>query len=97
MNDTIFSGHALQRAQQRGIPPLITDWLLNYGERSFDGRGAVIRYFSRKSVRRIERDLGSVPVKRMSEFLRCYLVESADDGLVITVSKRYAKKRIPRL
>jgi len=96
MNESLFTGHARQRAQQRGIPPLVTNWLLDYGEQSFDGRGAVVRYFTRKSLRRMERDLGAVPVRRMSEFMRCYLVESVDDGSVITIAKRYANKRIWR-
>ena len=38
--------------------------------------------------------LGREPVARMSEFLRCYLVQSSTDGTVITVGKRYQKKHI---
>ena len=31
--------HATIRAQQRGVPPLIEDWLLDYGAEQFDGHG----------------------------------------------------------
>ena len=80
--------HANQRAQQRGIPPLIQVWLLDYGVESFDGDGSVIRYFNRESIRKMEREVGTTPVKRLSEYLRCYLVQSSKDGAIITVGKR---------
>ena len=88
--------HAAERSQQRGIPPLITSWLLDYGAEEFDGRGGVVRYFTRRSIRRMERDFGTTPLKRLSEYLRCYLVQSNDDGRIITVGKRYSGKRIAR-
>jgi hypothetical protein len=91
-----FTQHAAERLQQRGVPPLIAGWLLDYGEETFDGRGAVVRYFTRRSIRRMEREFGVAPVKRLSEYLRCYLVQSNDDGSVITIGKRYSGKRIWR-
>lgn len=91
-----YTTHALHRAQQRGVPPLITSWLLDYGAEEFDGQGAVIRYFSKSSLRQMERELGVTPVKRLSEYLRCYLVQSNRDGSIITVGKRHPKKRIRR-
>lgn len=88
--------HAVLRAQQRGVPLLIQNWLLDYGKEAFDGSGSVIRYFSRESIRRMEREIGSTPIKRLSEYLRCYLVQSSRDGAIITVGKRYPNKRIFR-
>ena len=88
--------HAIQRSQQRGIPPLIQHWLLEYGEENFDGHGAIIRYFTSQSIRHMERDLGREPLRRLSEFMRCYHVESTDDGSVITVGKRYNNTHIWR-
>ncbi len=87
--------HAFVRAQQRGIPPLIQDWLLDFGDESHDGHGAVIRYFSKRTVRRLERSVGRLPVRRMAEYLRSYLVQ-ANDGTVITVGKRHRHRRILR-
>ena len=79
-----FTQHATERLQQRGVPPLIAGWLLDYGEETFDGHGGVVRYFTRRSIR------------RLSEYLRCYLVQSNDDGSVITIGKRHPGRRIRR-
>jgi hypothetical protein len=86
--------HAQQRAQQRGVPPLVMHWLLDYGEEDFDGRGGVVRYFSSRSIRQLERDVGQTPLRRMWEFLRCYLVQASSGGQVITVGKRYRHRRV---
>ncbi len=88
--------HAQRRSQQRGIPPLISHWLLDYGEEQFDGHGGIVRYFTPQAVRSLERDIGRDPVRRMSEFLRCYLVQSSVDGAVITVGKRHGNKHVRR-
>ena len=93
---THFTRHAQTRAQQRGIPPLVHNWLMDYGQEQFDGHGATIRYFTRESIRRLEREQGCVAVKRMSEFLRCYLVQDSKNGAVITLGKRYPHHHIRR-
>lgn len=90
------SAHASVRAQQRGVPPIIQDWLLDYGEEQFDGHGGVVRYFSHQCIREMERNIGRAPLKRMSEYLRCYLVQSSRDGTVITVGKRYESEHVLR-
>lgn len=81
--------HAAVRSQQRGVPPLVRDWLLLFGDERFDGHGGLIRYFSRRSVRKLEKAVGTQPVRRMSEYMSAYLVESSKDGRVITVGRRY--------
>lgn len=43
--------HAAIRSQQRGIPPLIMEWLDQFGEEYYDGHGAIIRRFTRTSRR----------------------------------------------
>ena len=88
--------HAGVRAQQRGVPPLVLNWLLDYGEETFDGHGGVLRYFTPRSIRNLEREVGQAPIKRLSEYLRCYLVQGSQDGIVITVGKRHRGKRICR-
>ncbi|MGZ3767904.1 MAG: hypothetical protein ACXVA2_24785 [Mucilaginibacter sp.] len=85
--------HATIRSQQRGIPPLIVQWLDQFGEEQYDGHGAIIRYFSRSSRRAMEREFGINPVKKMSEFLNAYRVEN-QDGTVITTG--HLTKRIKR-
>jgi len=80
--------HAIRRAQQRGIPPLVEQWLDDYGDQQFDGRGGVIRYFSRRSRRALERQNGRAVVARLAEYLDCYKVEATDDASTITVGHR---------
>ncbi len=91
-----YTDHAATRSQQRGIPPLISNWLLDYGDEIYDGRGGVVRCFTPRSIRTMEREIGRAPLKRMSEFLRCYLVQSTSDGAVVTVGKRHLKRHIWR-
>jgi len=91
-----YTEHAATRSQQRGIPRLVIDWLAGYGEEIYDGRGGVVRFFSRRSIRRMERDFGRVPLRRMSEYLRCYLVEATDGGSIITVGKRHRNAHVIR-
>lgn len=87
--------HARVRAQQRGIPPLIHHWLDQYGEEFYDGHGGVIRFFTRKCIRDIERNEGRLPVRRMREFFDTYKVESSHDGLTITIGRRYKHVKRP--
>jgi hypothetical protein len=91
-----YTAHATTRAQQRGIPPLISSWLVDYGHEIYDGHGGIVRCFTRDSIRAMEKEIGRAPIRRMSEYLRCYLVQSTDDGVVITVGKRHHKKRLWR-
>lgn len=91
-----FTHHATQRTQQRGIPAVISTWLLDYGEEVFDGHGGVVRYFSATGLRHLECDIGKKSMKRLAEYMRCYLVESSNDGVIITVGKRYPSKHIWR-
>lgn len=77
--------HARIRAQQRCIPPLVEQLLDQYGEEQYDGHGGIKVYFSRKSKRRMERELGRKPLQCLSRYLNAYKVESSTDGKVITV------------
>jgi hypothetical protein len=85
--------HASHRAQQRGIPPLIDQWLDLYGQEQHDGRGAIVMYFNKRSIRSMQRELGKRPVARMHEWLNAYKVKTTD-GCTITIGHR--TKRISR-
>ena len=87
--DLTYSQHATIRTQQRGIPQEVTSLLVDYGKETFDGHGGVVRYFTPKCIRVMANDVGHAKVKKMSEYLRCYLVQSSDDGAIITVGKRH--------
>lgn len=90
MNET---RHAQQRGQQRCIPPLIRNWLADYGARTPDNRGGVVCYFDQKSRKRLGSSVGKEVVKRLEPLLDSYLVISADDGAVITMGWRYRRVR----
>jgi Domain of unknown function (DUF4258) len=38
----MISEHAKHRMQQRGIPLLVIDWLLEFGQTRYDHRGAMV-------------------------------------------------------
>ncbi len=80
--------HAKLRAQQRCIPPLIDQWLDQYGEEQYDGHGGVIRFFNHASIRAMNRAFGRAPVSKMVEYFNIYKVESSHDGRVITFGHR---------
>jgi hypothetical protein len=88
------SRHANCRKQQRRIPAVAHDWLQQYGEERFDGHGGIIKYFGHESRRRMESQLGRRFVAENQKYLRCYVVESVQDGTVITTGWRY--RRVPR-
>lgn len=79
--------HGSIRAQQRGIPPMIDELLDRYGKEEHDGRGAIVVYLSKDSVRRMERDFGRRPVAKLHEWLDAYKVQTVD-GKTITVGHR---------
>jgi hypothetical protein len=91
---TYVSQHAFSRSQKRVVPPVVFDWLAQFGEEQFDGHGGVIRYFSHDSRRRMEKCLGRKFVSENQKYLDHYFVESATDGTIITVGVRF--KRIHR-
>jgi len=76
--------HAAVRAQQRGIPPLIDQWLDAFGEEHHQGNGFVRIYFSRKSIREMERCFGKKPIQLMERYLYAYKIEKCDSGMTIT-------------
>lgn len=84
--------HGTVRAQQRGLPPLVLDWLNNYGREHHDGRGATILFFDKSARRRLERAVGREPVRRMHEWLNASAVVSGD-GCLITAGHRFKRIR----
>jgi hypothetical protein len=88
------SKHAVIRAQQRGIPPFIDHLLDLYGSEQYDGRGGVVLFLNKDSIRRMERDMGREPVRRLSTWRNAYKVKSSLDGCTITTG--FCSERIWR-
>jgi hypothetical protein len=86
-----MTAHALERAQQRCIPPLIIHWLCQYGSRRRRHNGTIICYFDKKSVRLIASDVGHVVIRRLSGLMNAYLVIAGTQ--IVTVGHRYRRIR----
>lgn len=84
--DITYSKHADTRKQQRAIPQLIIDWLMDYGASIHTGDGDEIRYFDKISRKRITSVAGEQVVKKLSELLNTYLVMHGN--CIITVGYR---------
>jgi hypothetical protein len=91
--DKQVTKHAKARMQQRGIPPLIDTWLDEFGDEEYDGFGGVRVFFSRQSIRRLEKAVGRLPVRRLSHLLDVYKVESSRDGSTLTYARKTARMR----
>lgn len=89
---TSLSSHAASRVQQRALPPLVLDWLHQFGHEHYDGRGGVILHFNKPARRRLERAVGCEPVRRMKDWLNAYVVITTD-GDIITAGHRFKRLR----
>lgn len=90
-SSTNMTCHARIRTQQRGIPPLIQEWLLTYGAMGIR-YGAQVRYFDKAARKVLKQLFGAVVIDRLGNLLNTYLVES-HDATVITVGHRTQRKR----
>ncbi len=87
-----LTAHARVRMQQRGVHREVVQWLLQFGSRTFDGRGAQIRYFDGRARARLREAMGDDVLRRAHGRLDSYAVV-ANDGYVVTVGHRYRRQR----
>jgi len=80
-----LSHHARVRCQQRGIPPLIQQWLQDFGSEVVS-HGATKRYFDHRAKKRLAAAVGAQVVDRLGSLLNIYIVEG--DDRVITAGHR---------
>ena len=81
-----MSKHACVRSQQRAIPPMLVDLLLQFGASENAGDGASKIFFDKSSRRRLKAYAGPLS-SVLEQHLDLYAVVSADDT-VITVAHR---------
>lgn len=86
-----LSRHAQIRCQQRGIPPLIRQWLQDYRS-EVQTRGATKRFFDREAKRRLSAAVGAQVVDRLGSLLNIYLVESPDTVVTAAIRTRRIKR-----
>lgn len=85
-----MTNHAQIRSKQRGIPPLIVEWLQTFGATEHT-HGAVKRYFDKSARRRLAHAVGEQVVDRLGDLLNIYIVETSD--WVVTVGHRSERIR----
>lgn len=81
-----LSKHAQTRAQQRSIPPMLIDLLLQFGSSERAGSGVSKMYFDKPSRRRVKAYAGPLG-SLLDEYLDVYAVVT-DDMKVITTGHR---------
>ncbi len=82
------SVHAQVRTQQRGVPPMIVDLLMQFGSRVSSGDGTEICFFDRRARKHIHAYAGGL-FSRLNEQMDAYAVVSGEK--VMTVGTRYKK------
>ena len=83
MQNTMHSG---VRGQQRGVPPIIVDLLIQFGTREHDARGGEILYFNKRSKKKVETYVGGL-LGKLNEHMDAYAVIAS--GKLVTVGNRY--------
>lgn len=86
-----LSRHAQLRCQQRGIPPLIRQWLQDYGS-EIQTHGATKKFFDREAKRRLVAAVGAQVADRLGSLLNIYIVESADTVITAAIRTRRIKR-----
>ena len=89
-----MSKHVSRRIQKRSVPPIVLDWLRDYGREQYDGRGGVIRYFDNAAKERLAQVCGRRFVQSNKKYLAVYMVEDTCGQSLITVG--YRNRRISR-
>ncbi len=86
----VISNHAAQRLQERNIPPLIVEWLYEFGA-VVRSHGADKLYFDKAARRRLESLVGHEVISRLGGLLDHYLVINGDR--LVTAARRTCRVR----
>lgn len=81
------SRHAQKRVCQRGIDQAGLPLVVAYGEKEFDGQGAIRYLMTSKALDALRRAVGNT--KQVEALAGVYAVVSVEDQKVITAGHRY--------
>lgn len=81
-----YTHHAQLRAQQRAIPPMLVDLLLQFGHREKSGDGTAKVFFDKDARRKLRAYAGAL-ASSIEQHLDVYVVVSSAQ-VVITVAHR---------
>lgn len=84
----VMTKHAAVRQQQRGIPQLMVDLLLDFGSSEPSGNGTFLFFFDKPAKRRLESYVGPL-AKNFQEYLDVYAIVT--DKAVITTGHRQSR------
>jgi len=94
MTDLPLSAHSRARLQQRAIPPLVVDLLMQFGSAS-RANGAERLMFDKSGIKRLRHHLGGDRgLKVVERWLNVYAVVG-DNGLVVTAAHKRERFRRP--
>ena len=82
-----MTNHARARIQQRGIPEVVVENLLDFGREAYDHHGSRVVYFDRRARAELRRICGEVTYRRIEARLDAYAV-LARSGDIVTVGHR---------
>jgi len=89
MNST--TQHAARRCQQRGLPPIVIDLLMQFGSSEPAGDGAVKVFIDKAARKRLKAYAGAL-VNKLEEHLDVYAVVGSN-GQLITAAHRTERIR----
>ena len=78
--------------QQRSIPQMVIDWLLDYGLTQDQGDARIL-YFNKKSKKLIRQYAGSEAMSIFQKYEKVYAVVSSNDDSIITAGWKNRKFR----
>lgn len=86
MNNNL-TNHAKNRMQQRNIPQIVIDWLVDYGNSEYAGEGARKYFFDKQSRKNFKKYAGKI-YGTLEQHLNAYVIVASDNSIV-TVGIRY--------
>jgi hypothetical protein len=87
-----LSNHAKTQAQRRGIEQSVVNYVVKYGHRVYDGKGAIRCFFTNKSRKKLEQTLPQKDFAKINDKkLKCFAVVAEDSNLIITVGHQIKK------
>jgi hypothetical protein len=86
----MLSKHSKTRCQQRCIPPIVQNWLDEFGVIREQRGGCLKVFFNRDSQKEMGKKYGRQFVRENKKYLNAYRVESPN-GTVITAGWRTSK------
>lgn len=84
--------HGALRQQQRCVPPIVIDWVIQYGVRRPAGSGTEHVELDKPGRRDLAREIGSWTYSRLEPKLNAFVILDAY-GCVITTGYRTRRRR----